>query len=123
MATAEPLSSGVPDGVADALGLAAGGAEIPVPSLPPTATAAPTPTSTTAVPAAAIVCARLQTNPGMDRFPVTDLEGQLAPGRPWHILNFLPDPQGHGALRPTPSYSLVTLAVVVATAPSSPGAE
>lgn len=23
------------------------------------------------------------------------------PGLPWHCLNFLPDPQGHGSLRPT----------------------
>ena len=29
---------------------------------------------------------------------------QAAPGRPWHILNFFPEPHGHGALRPTPAY-------------------
>src|SRR5437763_6044509 len=25
---------------------------------------------------------------------------------PWHFLNFLPLPQGHGSLRPTPTYGL-----------------
>ena len=25
------------------------------------------------------------------------------PGRPWHILYFLPDPHGHGVFRPTPA--------------------
>ena len=27
---------------------------------------------------------------------------------PWHFLNFLPEPQGHGSLRPTSSYSPAT---------------
>src|SRR3989441_3183581 len=27
---------------------------------------------------------------------------------PWHFLNFLPLPQGHGSLRPTPAYGLAT---------------
>ena len=43
----------------------AGGGAVPASGLPPMATAVPTPTSTTAVLAAAIVCARFQTNPAM----------------------------------------------------------
>jgi len=34
---------------------------------------------------------------------------QFAPGRPWQSLYFLPDPQGHGALRPG-SLELVAVA-------------
>jgi len=26
---------------------------------------------------------------------------------PWHFLNFLPLPHGHGSLRPTPAYGFV----------------
>src|SRR5690606_34186385 len=30
-------------------------------------------------------------------------DGAQTPYAPWHFLNFLPLPQGHGSLRPTPS--------------------
>ena len=48
------------------------------------------------------------------------------PGRPWHCLNFLPDPQGHLSLRPTPAYSSSALLAVVlrtSASPSSSGAD
>ena len=51
--------------------------------------------------------------------------GQRAPDRPWHILNFLPEPHGQGAFRPTPANSSESCpaSVVVVAAPSSSGAE
>src|SRR2546422_1975784 len=45
----------------------------------------------------------------------------LFPGRytaaPWHFLNFLPLPQGHGSLRPTPVYGLATTEAPTAAGP------
>ena len=48
------------------------------------------------------------------------------PGAPWHCLYFLPEPQGHSALRPTPAYgSSASLAAAASTSasPASDGAE
>ena len=42
---------------------------------------------------------------------------------PWHFLYFLPEPHGHGSLRPTLSYSEFTFglcAIGVATEPPPP---
>src|SRR5438128_1342732 len=39
------------------------------------------------------------------------------PAAPWHFLNFLPLPQGHGSLRPTPVYGLATTEAPTAAAP------
>src|SRR5438132_13517176 len=36
---------------------------------------------------------------------------------PWHFLNFLPLPQGHGSLRPTPAYGLATTEAPTAAGP------
>src|SRR5947209_20490381 len=36
---------------------------------------------------------------------------------PWHFLNFLPLPHGHGSLRPTPAYGLATTEAPTATGP------
>ncbi|HVK35795.1 MAG TPA: hypothetical protein VM428_09060 [Microlunatus sp.] len=52
-------------GLGVTLGVTAGGAMVWVSSFLPIATAAPTPTSTTAAPTAAIVCTRFQTNPAI----------------------------------------------------------
>ena len=55
----------VVEGLPLALVATTGGGTVPASSSPPTATAVPTPASTTAVLTAAIVCARFQTNPAM----------------------------------------------------------
>src|SRR5438552_127370 len=36
---------------------------------------------------------------------------------PWHFLNFLPLPHGHGSLRPTPAYGFAATEVPTATGP------
>src|SRR5437899_1082009 len=36
---------------------------------------------------------------------------------PWHFLNFLPLPHGHGSLRPTPAYGLATTEAPTAIGP------
>src|SRR2546422_479656 len=36
---------------------------------------------------------------------------------PWHFLNFLPLPQGHGSLRPAPAYGLATTEAPTAAGP------
>lgn len=43
--------------------------------------------------------------------------------RPWHILNFLPEPQGQGWLRPTPAYRSFSTAAALVAVPCSSGAE
>ena len=49
---------------------------------------------------------------------------RTAQRRPWHILYFLPDPHGHGALRPTPAYGSSALSVpLLVASPVSDGAE
>src|SRR6478735_8798635 len=53
-----------------ALAVAAGGAAVPESSREPIATAVPTPTSRTAVPAATMVCTRRQTKPVIGSAPV-----------------------------------------------------
>ena len=69
-------------GVGVALGVSAGGAVMLVSSFAPIATAVPTPTSTSAVPAAAIVCTRFQTNPAMWSGVLFGVRAQLTPDRP-----------------------------------------
>ena len=118
--------------VGDAVGAGLAGAEVTAgavngslpdrPSEAPTAT--PPPIKMTTATTQPIVYARFQTNLRGHR--VGAHRHSAPPARPWHILNFLPDPQGHGALRPTPAYgSSAVLAGLpaVLTEPSSPGAE
>ena len=74
--------------------------------------------------------------PSVSRPPQPALEGDYPagravspvgpPARPWHILYFLPDPQGHCALRPTlanGSSALETVVPLTSTSPCSVGAE
>src|SRR5213075_1182896 len=42
--------------------------------------------------------------------------------RPWHILNFLPLPQGHGAFRGVLSHSLLTTGVLTTSSSGCGGA-
>ena len=93
----------------------------------------PVPARTAVVAAAAIVCARLRALVLMGKEDLLQrgwgrdcaAAQAMAPGRPWHILYFLPEPHGHGAFRPTPAYGSSALLGLPAvfTDPSSSGAE
>src|SRR5881409_3480014 len=39
---------------------------------------------------------------------------------PWHFLNFLPLPQGHGSLRPTPTYGFTAGTAGIAAPTAAP---
>lgn len=91
----------------------AGGAAQP-PSATARTTATPSPRCRSANP---VIAVRFMAR------PLFDSGAKPQEARPWHILNFLPEPHGQGAFRPTPAYgSAVAVADLVAS-PVSLGAE
>ncbi len=109
------LGAGVGDAAGGALTGAGSGRKATAVPMPPPAT-------TTAAVTAATVCVRVHA--ARDMSALLGRGAGQAPARPWHILYFLPDPHGHGALRPTFANSLLAPdSRLVVTVPSSPGAE